>query len=50
MDGDPADALFIGVGIEHPKFFDGFTKKVMGLDEVLEWLGRHRATVEPVLE
>lgn len=27
---------FIGVGIEHPKFFDGFTKKVMGLDEVLE--------------
>lgn len=27
---------FIGVGIEHPKFFDGFAKKVMGLDEVLE--------------
>mgnify|MGYP001327277429 CR=1 FL=1 len=27
---------FIGVGIEHPKFFDGFTKKVMGLEEVLE--------------
>lgn len=27
---------FIGVGIEHPKFFDGFTKKVRGLDEVLE--------------
>lgn len=27
---------FIGVGIEHPKFFDGFTKKVMALDEVLE--------------
>ena len=29
-------AAFIGVGIEHPKFFDGFTKKVKGLDEVLE--------------
>jgi Lrp/AsnC family leucine-responsive transcriptional regulator len=27
---------FIGVGIEHPKFFDGFAKKVLGLDEVLE--------------
>lgn len=27
---------FIGVGIEHPKFFDGFTKKVKALDEVLE--------------
>ena len=27
---------FIGVGIEHPKFFDGFTKKVHALDEVLE--------------
>jgi Lrp/AsnC family leucine-responsive transcriptional regulator len=27
---------FIGVGIEHPKFFDAFTKKVKGLDEVLE--------------
>ena len=27
---------FVGVGIEHPKFFDGFTKKVKGLDEVLE--------------
>lgn len=27
---------FIGVGIEHPKFFDGFAKKVKGLDEVLE--------------
>ena len=27
---------FIGVGIEHPKFFDGFTKKVKGLAEVLE--------------
>jgi Lrp/AsnC family leucine-responsive transcriptional regulator len=29
-------AAFIGVGIEHPKFFEGFTKKVKGLDEVLE--------------
>jgi Lrp/AsnC family leucine-responsive transcriptional regulator len=27
---------FIGVGIEHPKFFDGFTKKVKRLSEVLE--------------
>jgi Lrp/AsnC family leucine-responsive transcriptional regulator len=27
---------FVGVGIEHPKFFDGFTKKVKNLDEVLE--------------
>lgn len=27
---------FIGVGIEHPKFFDGFEDKVKGLDEVLE--------------
>jgi Lrp/AsnC family leucine-responsive transcriptional regulator len=27
---------FVGVGIEHPKFFDGFTKKVKALDEVLE--------------
>ena len=27
---------FIGVGIEHPKFFDRFTKKVKELDEVLE--------------
>jgi Lrp/AsnC family leucine-responsive transcriptional regulator len=27
---------FIGVGIEHPKFFDVFTKKVRTLDEVLE--------------
>ena len=27
---------FIGVGIEHPKFFDRFTRKVKGLDEVLE--------------
>jgi Lrp/AsnC family leucine-responsive transcriptional regulator len=29
-------AAFIGVGIEHPKFFEGFIKKVKGLDEVLE--------------
>jgi Lrp/AsnC family leucine-responsive transcriptional regulator len=27
---------FIGVGLEHPKYFDGFDKKVRGLDEVLE--------------
>ena len=27
---------FIGVGIEHPKFFDGFANKVKGLHEVLE--------------
>lgn len=27
---------FIGVSIEHPRFFDAFAKKVMGLDEVLE--------------
>ena len=27
---------FIGVGIEHPKYFDGFAKKVMAMDEVLE--------------
>ncbi len=27
---------FIGVGIEHPRYFDGFTRKVQGLDEVLE--------------
>src|SRR4051812_37159853 len=27
---------FIGVGIEHPKFFENFTKKVKALDEVLE--------------
>ncbi|MEO7330772.1 MAG: Lrp/AsnC family transcriptional regulator [Minicystis sp.] len=27
---------FIGVGIEHPKFFGGFTKKVKHLSEVLE--------------
>jgi Lrp/AsnC family transcriptional regulator, leucine-responsive regulatory protein len=29
-------AAFIGVGIEHPKFFEAFTRKVKGLDEVLE--------------
>lgn len=27
---------FIGVNIEHPKFFEGFAKKVMALPEVLE--------------
>jgi Lrp/AsnC family leucine-responsive transcriptional regulator len=27
---------FIGVGIEHPKFFEQFTKKVLSLPEVLE--------------
>ena len=27
---------FIGVSIEHPKYFDGFTKKVLSLTEVLE--------------
>jgi len=27
---------FIGVGIEHPKYFDAFARKVMGLEEVLE--------------
>jgi Lrp/AsnC family leucine-responsive transcriptional regulator len=27
---------FIGVGIEHPKYFDGFSRKVLNLDEVLE--------------
>src|SRR5689334_24428964 len=27
---------FVGVGIEHPKFFEAFTKKVRHLDEVLE--------------
>lgn len=27
---------FIGVGIEHPKFFEAFTKKVMSQAEVLE--------------
>lgn len=27
---------FIGVGIEHPKYFDQFAKKVLGLEEILE--------------
>jgi Lrp/AsnC family leucine-responsive transcriptional regulator len=27
---------FIGVGIEHPKFFEAFTRQVQELDEVLE--------------
>jgi Lrp/AsnC family transcriptional regulator, leucine-responsive regulatory protein len=27
---------FVGVSIEHPKYFEGFTKKVLGLPEVLE--------------
>lgn len=27
---------FIGVSIEHPKYFDGFAKRVLGLPEVLE--------------
>jgi Lrp/AsnC family leucine-responsive transcriptional regulator len=27
---------FVGLDIEHPKFFDGFARKVMGMDEVLE--------------
>ncbi|MBS2029427.1 MAG: Lrp/AsnC family transcriptional regulator [Deltaproteobacteria bacterium] len=27
---------FIGVGIEHPKFFDGFAKRVLALRDVLE--------------
>lgn len=27
---------FIGVGIEHPKYFDSFARKVSGLDEILE--------------
>ena len=27
---------FIGVSIEHPKYFEGFTKKVLALPEVLE--------------
>jgi Lrp/AsnC family leucine-responsive transcriptional regulator len=27
---------FIGVGIEHPRYFEGFAKKVMGLADVLE--------------
>ncbi|MDC0714558.1 Lrp/AsnC family transcriptional regulator [Stigmatella sp. ncwal1] len=27
---------FIGVGIEHPKYFEGFARKVLALPEVLE--------------
>jgi Lrp/AsnC family leucine-responsive transcriptional regulator len=27
---------FVGVGIEHPKYFDSFARKVLALDEVLE--------------
>lgn len=27
---------FIGVGIEHPKYFEAFARKVLALDEVLE--------------
>ena len=27
---------FVGVGLEHPKFFDAFDKKVRGMGEVLE--------------
>ena len=27
---------FIGVNIEHPKYFEGFAKKVMALPEILE--------------
>lgn len=27
---------FIGVAIEHPKYFEGFSKKVLGIAEVLE--------------
>ncbi|MFO0596676.1 MAG: Lrp/AsnC family transcriptional regulator [Myxococcaceae bacterium] len=27
---------FVGVGIEHPKFFEAFTKKVLAMPEVLE--------------
>ncbi|HSP20107.1 MAG TPA: Lrp/AsnC family transcriptional regulator [Myxococcaceae bacterium] len=27
---------FIGVSIEHPRYFEAFARKVMGLDEVLE--------------
>jgi Lrp/AsnC family transcriptional regulator, leucine-responsive regulatory protein len=29
-------SAFVGVGIEHPKFFEGFAKKVKALDEILE--------------
>jgi len=27
---------FIGVSIEHPRYFDSFTKKILGLSDVLE--------------
>lgn len=27
---------FVGVGIEHPKYFDNFTKRVLAMPEVLE--------------
>jgi len=27
---------FIGVTIEHPRYFDGFTRKILGLSEVFE--------------
>lgn len=27
---------FVGLSIEHPKYFEGFAKKVLALDEVLE--------------
>lgn len=27
---------YIGVGVEHPKYFDGFAKKVLAMPEVLE--------------
>lgn len=27
---------FIGVGIEHPRYFEAFAKKVLGMEEVLE--------------
>jgi Lrp/AsnC family leucine-responsive transcriptional regulator len=27
---------FIGVSIEHPRYFDSFTKKILGLPDVLE--------------
>ena len=29
-------AAFVSVDIEHPRYFDGFAKKVMGMPEVLE--------------
>jgi Lrp/AsnC family leucine-responsive transcriptional regulator len=38
---DPAQlgkdvTAFVGVSVDHPRRFDGFAKRVMGLDEVLE--------------